>query len=302
MTHHDYDQWHPIRRGATRRRLMEASLVLTAVDVTHVVVRDEHDWCLRVPEAEVRTAISHLEKYRLENVPPPPAPVPDQVDSGVYGVLGFLLVIWAVPFFQDQMLFGWDWRALGRVEAGAVMDGQWWRTVTALTLHADLGHILGNSAFGAVFGLFAGRFMGSGLAWLLILTGGAIGNGVAAALRPPEFMAIGASTATFAALSLSSAFVWRRGYFRGRGWRRAFAPIFAAVALLSFTGVGGEQTDVLAHFTGFAVGLGLGLWAADWPLERLGRTGQQLSALTALGLIVLAWALAGSAGVADVHP
>jgi rhomboid protease GluP len=301
MTHHDYDHWRPVHRGATRRRLMEASLVLTAVDVTHVVIRDEHDWCLKVPEAEAPEAISHLEKYRLENIPPPPAPVPDQVDSGLVGVLGFLLVIWAVPFFQEQVLFGWDWRTLGRVEAGSVMDGQWWRTVTALTLHADLGHIIGNSAFGAVFGLYAGRFMGSGLAWLLILLGGALGNGVAAVLRPAEFMAIGASTATFAALSLSSAFVWRRGYFRGRGWRRAFAPIFAAVALLSFTGVGGEQTDVLAHFTGFAAGLGLGLWAADWPLERLGRTGQQLCGMAALGMVMLAWALAASAGVAASH-
>jgi len=302
MTHHEYDHWRPIRRGATRRRLMEASLVLTAVDVTHVVIRDEHDWCLKVPDAEAPGAIAHLEKYRLENQPPPPTPVPDQIDNGLVGVLGFLLVIWAIPFFQELTLFGWDWRALGRVEAGAVMDGQWWRTITALTLHADLGHILGNSAFGTVFGLYAGRFMGSGVAWLLILAGGALGNGVAAALRPAEFMAIGASTATFAALSLSSAFVWRRGYFRGRGWRRAFAPLFAAIALLSFTGMGGEDTDVLAHVTGFAAGLGLGLWAADWPIRRLGRVGQQLCGLLAVGMVVLAWALAGSAGVADVHP
>ena len=302
MTHHDYDEWRPIRRGATRRRLMEASLVLTAVDVTHVVIRDEHDWCIKVPDAQAPSAIAHLEKYRLENLPPPPAPAPDQIDNGVLGVLGFLVVIWAVPFLENSGFLGWDWRVLGRVEAGAVMDGEWWRTITALTLHGDLGHIIGNSAFGAVFGLFAGRFMGSGLAWLLILLGGALGNLVAASMRSAEFMSLGASTATFAALSLSCAFVWRRGYFRGRGWRRAFAPLFAAIALLSFTGVGGERTDVLAHITGFAAGLGLGLWAADWPIRRLGRIGQQLCGLAALGLVLIAWAVAGSAGVAVAHP
>lgn len=281
---------------------MEESLVLTAVEVTHVVVRDEHDWCLRVPDEEAPAAIAHLEKYRLENQPPPAAPAPDEIDNGFIGVLGFLLVIWAVPFFQAYGFMDWDWRALGRVEAGKVMDGEWWRAITALTLHADLPHILGNSAFGAVFGLYAGRFMGSGLAWLLILLGGGLGNVVAAAMRPDDFMAIGASTATFAALSLSSAFVWRRGYFSGRGWRRAFAPVFAAIALLSFTGVGGEQTDVLAHFTGFAAGLGLGLWAADWPIRRLGRIGQKLCGGLALGIVVVAWAIAGSAGVANAHP
>ena len=61
MTHHDYDEWRPIRRGATRRRLMEASLVLTAVDVTHVVIRDEHDWCIKVPNAlEARSPPSRI--------------------------------------------------------------------------------------------------------------------------------------------------------------------------------------------------------------------------------------------------
>ena len=113
--------------------------MLTAVDVNHIVIRDEHDWCLKVPNEEAPAAIAHLEKYRLENRPPPPVPAPDQIDSGIVGVLGFLLVIWAIPFFQANGLFGWDWRVIGRVEAGGVMDGEWWRVITALTLHADFG-------------------------------------------------------------------------------------------------------------------------------------------------------------------
>jgi len=268
--------------------------VLTAVDVDHVLVQEEDDWCLKVPDSLAPQAIAHLENYTLENQPLPAPRAPEQIDSGLVGVLGFLLVIWSVPFFQNLGLFHWDWLAAGRVEADAVKDGAWWRTITALTLHADLGHILGISAFGALFGLFAGRFMGSGLAWLLILIAGALGNTVAAWMRPDDFRAIGASTATFAALAMSSAFVWRKGYFSGRGWKRAFAPIFAAVALLSFTGAGGEDTDVLAHVTGFSVGLGLGIWAGDWPIRRLGSSGQQLCGAAALGLVVLAWAVAGT--------
>lgn len=269
--------------------------MLTAVDLDHRVVEGTDDWCLEVPDARAPEAIAHLERYRLENQPLPPPRPPETVDTGLVGVFGFLLVIWSVPFFQNLGLGGWDWLAAGRVEAGAVQEGAWWRTITALTLHADLGHILGNSVFGVLFGLFAGRFMGSGLAWLLILLGGALGNTVAAWMRPEDFRAIGASTATFAALALSSAFVWRRGYFSGRGWKRAFAPIFAALALLSFTGAGGEDTDVLAHVTGFAAGLGLGLWAAGLPIRRLGRIGQKLCGAAALLLIVLAWARAGAA-------
>ena len=107
MVDHEHDSWRPIRRGATRRQLMEASLVLTAVDVEHVVVKDEADWCLRVPDPDAADAIAHLEKYQLENRPLPALPAPDQVDSGWMGVLGFLLVIWLVPSLQANVAFGW---------------------------------------------------------------------------------------------------------------------------------------------------------------------------------------------------
>ena len=122
--------------------------MLTAVDVTHAVVKDEHDWCLKVPDAEAPVAIAHLENYRLENQPPPAAPVPEQIDNGVLGVLGFLVVIWSIPYFQSTGFLGWDWQVIGRIEAGAVMEGEWWRTITALTLHGDLGHIIGERVLG----------------------------------------------------------------------------------------------------------------------------------------------------------
>jgi membrane associated rhomboid family serine protease len=215
------------------------------------------------------------------------------VDSGWLGVAGYLLVIWALPALAGFGLLDAGWRADGRMQAGLVADGEWWRTVTALTLHADLGHIVANSLFGALFGLFVGRYLGSGFGWLLVLICGALGNALNAWLRPEAFNSIGASTATFAALALGAGFVWRRGYFRGGGLRRSFAPIFGGIALLAFTGVGGGRTDVLAHFAGFGVGLCAGLLAAGFDIRRLGRSGQYISAGLALGLLVLAWAQVG---------
>ena len=268
--------------------------MLTAVGIEHEVLRDEFDWCLRVSRAVAPEALAHLEKYRLENQPHAALPPPDQIDSGAWGVLGYLLIIWMVPSLQGGSTFGWDWLEIGSLVAGLVTSGEWWRTITALTLHADLAHLVGNSLFGAVFGLFIGRYLGSGLGWLLILLGGATGNALNAVMRPDDFSSIGASTATFAALALGSGFVWRKGYFRGRGWRRAFAPIFAGLAMLSFTGMGGERTDVLAHVTGFFAGLGLGLLAASWDLDRLGPRGQRLCGACAVGIVALAWLAAGS--------
>ena len=56
-------------------------------------------------------------------------------------------------------------------------------------------------------------------------------------VQPEDFRSIGASTATFAAVGIVGAFVWRRGYYRAVDWRRSVAPVFAAIAMLAFTGM-----------------------------------------------------------------
>ena len=56
----EHGNWRAIRRGANRRQLTEASLVLTAVELPHVIVKDDehHDWCLKVPDQVAPEAIS----------------------------------------------------------------------------------------------------------------------------------------------------------------------------------------------------------------------------------------------------
>lgn len=285
--------WICIRRDHSRKPIFEYSLVLTAVAIDNEVVFDADDWCLWVPVGQVSYAEAQLDRYVRENRPVRFSGLPlVTIDSGWVGVIGYLLVIWLMPALAGYGVLDSGWSADGRLQAGLVGGGEWWRTITALTLHADLAHIVANSLFGAVFGLFVGRYLGSGFGWLLVLLCGALGNALNAGFRPEAFSSIGASTATFAALALGASFVWRRGYFSGRGWRRAFAPIFAGIALLAFTGVGGERTDVLAHFMGFGVGVVTGALAAGFDIRRLGRSGQYIAAALALGLLAVAWSRA----------
>jgi membrane associated rhomboid family serine protease len=299
MSHtHLESGWRAIRRGPTRRALREASLVLTAVGIEHEVLEGDFDWYLAVPERRAPEAVAQLERYRLENQRSLSVPEPQVIDSGWTGVVAFLLVIWMLPTFEGNGLLGWNWREIGLLDAGAVRSGEWWRAVTALTLHADLGHLFGNSVFGTVFGLMVGRYLGSGLGWLLILLGGVAGNLLNAAVRPEALTSIGASTATFAAIAIGSGFVWRRGYFGGGNWKRAFAPLFGGIAMLAFTGIGDANTDIVAHFTGFGAGLLLGVYAARIDIRWLGRIGQQTCGAAAAALLALAWMLAGTSSIA----
>ena len=117
----------------------------------------------------------------------------------------------------------------------------------------------GNLAFGAFFGYFVGRYLGTGVGWLAVLLAASGGNVLNAWVQSPAHRSIGASTAVFAALGLLVTYTWRRGYLRDTPWRARIAPIVAGLGLLAFTGTAGANTDLGAHLFGFIAGLGAGL-------------------------------------------
>jgi rhomboid protease GluP len=164
---------------------------------------------------------------------------------------------------QRSLAFGFDWEALGRNEVAAVRDGQWWRAVTALTLHADVPHLVGNLVFGAGFGFLVGQLLGNGLGWLAILTAGSLGNLAGAWIRPLHQSSLGASTAVFAAIGVLVAAALRLAGRADRGRLQRWAPLPLGLALLGYLGTAGERTDLLAHVLGLLTGIILGL-----PLTR----------------------------------
>ncbi|MEY2919071.1 MAG: hypothetical protein RL261_376, partial [Pseudomonadota bacterium] len=88
---------------------------------------------------------------------------------------------------------------------------------------------------------------------------------------------------------------WRRRADSGERWAYRWAPLIAGVFLLGFTGVGGENTDVLAHLTGFITGSATGWWLGRL-LKIPGPRTQWLAGLASLAAIAGAWALALTLG------
>lgn len=286
--------WVVVHEAEARGSAAERALVLAAARIEHRIVEHVGGFSLVVRFEAFEAARAELADYQQEVVARPAPPIRrDAVDGGFAGIAGYLLAIWSVPFLQGAASFGADMLTAGRMHAGAVEAGEWWRTVTALTLHADSGHLLSNSAFGAFFGIYVARAFGSGFGWLLVLLAGAAGNGMNALIQADAFRSIGASTATFGALGVFAASAWVRGEIRrGAGWRRGVAPLFAGFAMVVWTGTGGENTDVAAHFTGFGAGVALGALSGRLPERLLGLTTQLASAAITAALLVLAWHLA----------
>ena len=61
--------------------------------------------------------------------------------------------------FLVQKIVGEPWLERGAAVSRAILQGEWWRTVTALTLHADGSHIAANLATGLLFAAFVFPFL-----------------------------------------------------------------------------------------------------------------------------------------------
>lgn len=270
------------------------SLVLTAVGIQHQRESGLEGEELWVDAGDQARAAAEIGRYLRENHARAAAPVHfPRYRHAAWGIAVYAAVLIAVTGAALYRLFDRNWVNRGVLEIALLRDGEWWRAFTALTLHADLGHLLANLAFGMLFAYPASQFVGVGVAWLAIVLGAGAANVVDMALHPPEHSILGASTAVFTALGLSSAFTWRRRATGSLTWMQRLAPLVAGIALLAFTGTGGERTDVLAHLLGFLAGVGLGFGLAHARLPPPGLAAPQwLAGGFALAVLAAAWSVA----------
>jgi membrane associated rhomboid family serine protease len=273
------------------RAAAELALVLEARAIAVQLEQAGRITVLRVPAFQRDAAIDELEQYRSENRGAPPLRQASLTGSGWPGVLVYVAVLVAIVPAVAAYLFDRDWLAAGRVDGAAIAAGEWWRTVTALTLHADAAHLVGNAGFGAFFGYALARSLGGGFAWLLIVCAGALGNLANAYLAGSDHRAIGASTAVFGALGILTAYSWRTGLHALASWRQRIAPVIAGIGLLAFTGTAGENTDIGAHLLGFVAGFAIGAAVAATGAPQ-GRAAQLGCGLAAAAIVVLAWVAA----------
>jgi membrane associated rhomboid family serine protease len=280
-------------RSPRRRDCEERLLVLTAVGISAQLAFDGQ-CIIEVALEEEQAARTQLLQYEAENRPPPPAPPPPRLHPHAWvGCALYVAVLVGVAFALAYGLGPLDAFDRGELDAARMQAGQWWRAWTALTLHLDAAHLVANLGAGVWFGYLASRQLGGGLAWLLTVTGGAVANLLEGLYGPPEHRAVGASTAVFAALGIMAAYSWRERLALPQRWARRWGPLVAGVALLGWTGSGGEDTDLVGHVAGFVVGTLLGAVAAVPRVQALTRrVPQWLCGFAALASVALAWACA----------
>jgi rhomboid protease GluP len=284
-----------VRVSPSRAQAEAWDFVLEAVGIAHRVGITDEGWAVLVPPPVVATALAALDAADREATEEP-VREPQAPDHGRSFVGLAAAVTIAAFFWVSGPRNGADaggWFRVGSGVADPIMHGQWWRAVTALTLHSDFIHVTGNAVAFLVFLSALGRWLGGGLALFATLLAGAAGNLVTAYVYGSPHNVVGASTATFAALGLLGGLQFVRRYTArtvGR-FKRAFLGIAASLGLFAMLGVG-ERSDMLAHATGLGFGLGFGLLWGHLVRRPVKQPAQAICVVATVVAVAGAWLLA----------
>jgi rhomboid protease GluP len=270
------------------RRAEEWATVLAATGIRHRLAPTGSGWAVVVAGSDGERAGATLQAYDDENQPEPRVPVPavgtDSIALGVavgVGLLGFFLL-------TGPRATGRSWFARGSAAAARILDGEIWRTVTALTLHADLAHALGNAVFCVVLIPPVAQALGPGTGLWVLLLAGMLGNWLTAWAHGAPHSSVGASTLTFGAIGVLAAQAlvarWRLGMTRRRPW----VVIVASLVLLSMLGTA-RGADVLAHIFGLGAGGILGLAVGLVRPHPFGRSAEWTLAVIAVAMVLGCW-------------
>lgn len=281
-------------QNTTRKSCADRGLVLQSLSIPYEIFVDEQDCRVVVPNEFAEKAKYELWQYEQENQlqTARPATVTPVLQNALPGVFVYVLILGVVAILAGEAAFDRNWFVAGRVDGNLIRAGEWWRSITALTLHSGLKHFAGNAGFGVVFGLMAGRMLGSGITWLTVIVASSIANLVNTLLLDSSHRSIGASTAVFAVLGIVAGFVWRARLMKQDRWAYRVGPIVGGLALLAYTGTGDANTDVGAHVVGFVSGFIFGIVLTAIYRFVPQHNVQRVSAGVAITIVIAAWIIA----------
>lgn len=289
---------HVLVQGSRKDEILDYSLVLASQGLKHWMEFDGAEWKLTIDGPEARIAQDLIELYRSENRGFRDAPPENRDLDLLLSPLLFLAVPVACYFLVGLSPWANWWYSRGSADAALILQGQWWRCLTAATLHADEMHFLSNLVSGYFILNLLHHRMRAGTVMVLATAGAALTNGLVALVSDARHVSIGYSSVVFCALGLLAAVETLqlanrtgKGMSQGLGSLRRLTPILSAFFVAVLVGLG-ENADVKAHFYGFGIGAGLGLASHFFPKTWKRPAWQAASVLIVYAAYAAAWVLA----------
>lgn len=173
------------------------------------------------------------------------------------------------------------------------VQGEWWRLLTAMFLHAGLIHLAFNGYFLWVIGRVTEQVFGAA-AFVLIYLGSGLIASMISLLWQPVVVSVGASGALFGVFGAFLGFTLRRREVLPPAFvKQVYRNALMLIGLNVVIGLSVENIDLAAHVGGLVGGLGIG-WLLSTLAEATPRAGQDRKAirrrsiaLTALAVVVV---------------
>ena len=269
-----------------QRQADDYHVVLSAGNIPHRLRATAGSWQIQVPvesRVEAQLAIARfLKENPLETAPSPHVSAqtakPYLLSMYLCGLLAGVHLLIAHQQHHAEFV-----RAFG-ADALRIINGETYRCVTALCLHADAGHLLSNVVGLFIFGTAVATSAGAGVGWLSVLIAGSAGNLINAWWYRTGHISIGASTAVFAAVGWLACVKGIRSLAEPQQRKRALLSLAGGLALLGMLGAS-PHTDLMAHFFGFAAGCVMGAGYGLLFRTPLSPAIQWFSTFAAMGLI-----------------
>lgn len=280
-------------------KLGEWSLVLRSQEIRHGVTSRPEGYYVTVEGRDAERSVEALRAYEEENKDFRPRARPRERLPFAQSMAAPLIAAAMMLFFAvtGPVAMRSGWFTAGTADSYRILHGEAWRAITALTLHADMAHVLGNALAGTVFLSFLFRRLGAGRGTFLVLLAGALANlgnaALHAAMHEPH-RSIGASTAVFATVGVLAATQLTIDHSVGvRRWTDRVGPIVGGMALLGMLG-SSAHSDLWAHFLGFVAGalVGVIVLLPKKARQPLGRGKQILLGSLSFAVVVAAWVVA----------
>ena len=274
----------------SKREAMDFGLVLASQGLVSTVTRIEDQWGVMVAGDDYDRSVETLRIWKNENLgwkwlnPLPTA-------AGKFfhwGSLAWALATVAIYFWSTAPGI----KEAGMMDSQMVAAGQWWRLFTAVTLHADLPHLLSNITSGLILlGLAMARY-GTGIALLIAFLSGVGGNVAGFLLYPDAHRGLGASGMVMGALGLLAIASPADGWDRQVGIGLIMRGIVATFLMLVLIGFS-PRSDVVAHIGGYVGGVVFGLVMMHLSAKALKDSITSLAAAAVLFLtVIITWWLA----------
>jgi len=271
-----------------KREAMDWGLVLASQEIEATITHDEEGWGLLVESRDDERARAAVQQYVFENrgwkwrQRLPGSTLLFHWGSLIWATALILFHYWSstrFPFLQPA----------GIMDSEAVRSGQWWRLFTAVTLHADISHLMANVSTGVLLFGFAMARYGGGVAVLAAFLAGVVGNAAGFFFYSEHHRSLGASgmvTGALGLLAVESISFWRKNPPAAKILFRAMAAAVLILVLIGFS----PNSDVVAHVGGFVAGAIFGCALGFFRRSVLQDTVVNLvCGLLLAGLIITTW-------------